>query len=45
MKNALGYILGGLLVVIVLLSTTLFTVDEREKAIVLQLGEIRNFVA
>jgi membrane protease subunit HflC len=44
MKNALGYILGGLLVVIVLLSTTLFTVDEREKAIVLQLGEIRDVV-
>lgn len=44
MKNALGFILGGLLVVIILLSSTLFTVDEREKAIVLQLGEIRDVV-
>ena len=44
MRNALGFIVGGLLIVIVLASTALYTVDEREKAIVLQLGEIREVV-
>lgn len=44
MRSALGYVAIGIAVLIVLISSTAFTVDEREKAIVLQLGEIREVV-
>jgi membrane protease subunit HflC len=45
MKGGVGAILGVLVVAAVVGSLSLFTVDERESAIVLQLGEIRHVVA
>ena len=44
MKIGLGAILGGILVLAVLASLSLFTVDQREHAIVLQFGEIREVI-
>ncbi|MBX6392395.1 MAG: protease modulator HflC, partial [Burkholderiales bacterium] len=44
MRNALGIVVGVLLVLIVLVSSTMYTVDQRQTAIVLQLGEIRDVV-
>src|SRR5690606_24888954 len=44
MRNAMGFVVGGLLILIILASTAMYTVDERQKAIVLQLGEIRKVV-
>jgi len=40
----MGFVVGGLLILIILASTAMYTVDERQKAIVLQLGEIRKVV-
>jgi len=40
MRNSFGFILIGLVLVLVLTTASLFVVDERENAIVLQLGEI-----
>lgn len=45
MRNTLGFIAGAVVLVIIVASATLFTVDERQKAIVLQLGEIREVIA
>jgi membrane protease subunit HflC len=45
MKLGLGAIVGGILVLAVLASLSLFTVDQREHAIVLQFGEIKEIVA
>lgn len=43
-SNRLSVILGSLLVVIVLISVSVFTVDQRENAIVLQLGEVKEII-
>jgi membrane protease subunit HflC len=45
MRGSLGAILGVLVVAAVVGSLSLFTVDQRESAIVFQLGEIRSVVA
>jgi membrane protease subunit HflC len=45
MKAGLGALIGALLVAAVLASLSLFTVDQRESAIVFQLGEIKHVVA
>jgi membrane protease subunit HflC len=44
MKFGLGAIVGGLIVLAVLATLSLFTVDQRENAIVLQFGEIREII-
>ncbi len=44
MNARIGPILAGVAVVFVLLSMSLFTVDQRQKALVFQLGEIKEFV-
>jgi membrane protease subunit HflC len=44
MRASIGLIIVGLLVAAVLASLTLFTVDQRESAIVLQFGEIRQVI-
>jgi membrane protease subunit HflC len=45
MKRSLGAFLGTLVVATVVASLALFTVDQRESAIVFQLGEIKSVVA
>ncbi len=45
MNNRLGIILAGALALVVLASMSLFTVDQRERAIVFQLGEVREVIA
>jgi membrane protease subunit HflC len=45
MRSGLGALIGTLLVAAVLASLTLFTVDQREYAIVFQLGEIKEVIA
>jgi membrane protease subunit HflC len=45
MKGSIGAILGVLIVAAVVGSLSLFTVDERESAIVFQLGEIRHVIS
>jgi membrane protease subunit HflC len=45
MKGSLGAFLGTLVVATVIASLALFTVDQRESAIVFQLGEIKSVVA
>jgi membrane protease subunit HflC len=45
MRTGLGAIIGALLVAAVLASLALFTVDQREHAIVFQLGEIKEVIA
>jgi membrane protease subunit HflC len=45
MKGSLGAILGVLIVAAVVASLALFTVDQRESAIVFQLGEIKHIVS
>jgi membrane protease subunit HflC len=45
MKGGVGAILGVLVVAAVVASLSLFTVDQRESAIVFQLGEIKHVVA
>ena len=42
--RALGPILAAAIVVLVLASSTLFTVDQRQNAIVFQLGEVKDVV-
>ena len=44
MRTGLGAIIGVLLVAAVLASLALFTVDQRENAIVFQLGEIKEVI-
>jgi membrane protease subunit HflC len=44
MKAGLGAFIGALLVAAVLASLALFTVDQRESAIVFQLGEIKEVI-
>ena len=42
--RALGPIIAGLIVVLLLVSGTLYTVDQRQNAIVFQLGEVKDVV-
>jgi membrane protease subunit HflC len=42
--KALGPILAGALAILVLASSTLFTVDQRQNAIVFQLGEVKDVI-
>lgn len=44
MKEKLPPLLGSIILAIVLASTSLFTVDQRQYAIVFQLGEVRNVI-
>ncbi|WP_374339825.1 protease modulator HflC [Methyloversatilis sp.] len=44
MKEKLPLLLGGIVLAVVLASTSLFTVDQRQYAIVFQLGEVRNVI-
>ena len=44
MNNRLGIVLAGALAVIVLASMSMFTVDQRERAIVFQLGEVKQVI-
>ena len=44
MNNRLGIALAGALAVVVLASMSLFTVDQRERAIVFQLGEVKEVI-
>ncbi|EGK72929.1 MAG: protease modulator HflC [Methyloversatilis sp.] len=44
MKEKLPLILGGLILAAILASTSLFTVDQRQYAIVFQLGEVRKVI-
>jgi len=42
MNNRIGIVLAGVLAVVVLASMAFFTVDQRERAIVFQLGEVKE---
>src|SRR5665811_1567253 len=44
MNNRLGIALAGALAVMLLASMSLFTVDQRERAIVFQLGEVKEVI-
>ena len=44
MSNRMGAILAAVLAVFVLANMTLFTVDQRERAIVFQLGEVKEVI-
>lgn len=44
MKEKLPLLLGSIILAIVLASTSLFTVDQRQYAIVFQLGEVRTVI-
>ena len=44
MNNRMGIVLAGVLAAVVLASMTLFTVDQRERAIVFQLGEVKDVI-
>lgn len=44
MKERLPLVLGALVLALVLASTSLFTVDQRQYAIVFQLGEVRTVI-
>jgi len=44
MKTGLGVVLAAVIAVLVLASMSLFTVDQRERAIVFQLGEIKEVI-
>jgi membrane protease subunit HflC len=44
MKEKLPLLLGSIILAIVLASTSLFTVDQRQYAIVFQLGEVRSVI-
>jgi len=44
MNNRVGAILSGLVAVFVLASMSMFTVDQRERAIIFQLGEIKDLI-
>jgi membrane protease subunit HflC len=45
MNSRMGSVLAVILVVFVLANMTLFTVDQRERAIVFQLGEVKEVIA
>jgi membrane protease subunit HflC len=45
MRIGLGLVVGGLVAAVVVASLALFTVDQRENAIVFQLGEIKAIIA
>ena len=44
MRRVLGPIVAGLIVVLLLVSGTLYTVDQRQNGIVFQLGEVKDVV-
>jgi modulator of FtsH protease HflC len=44
MKEKLPLLAGGLLLALIVASTSLFTVDQRQYAIVFQLGEVRSVI-
>ncbi|HEY5291879.1 MAG TPA: protease modulator HflC [Burkholderiales bacterium] len=44
MNNRLGIALAGVFAVVLLASMSLFTVDQRERAIVFQLGEVKEVI-
>ncbi len=44
MNNRIGIVLAGVLAAVVLASMSLFTVDQRENAIVFQLGEVKEVI-
>ncbi|TAK73010.1 MAG: protease modulator HflC [Betaproteobacteria bacterium] len=44
MNNRLGIALAGVLAVVVVANMSLFTVDQRERAIVFQLGEVKEVI-
>jgi membrane protease subunit HflC len=44
MNNRMGVVLAGVLALLVLASMTMFTVDQRERAIVFQLGEVTEVI-
>lgn len=44
MNNRMGILLAGVLAAVVLMSMALFTVDQRERAIVFQLGEMKEVI-
>ncbi len=44
MKEKLPLLVGGLLLALIVASTSLFTVDQRQYAIVFQLGEVRSVI-
>jgi membrane protease subunit HflC len=44
MNNRIGAALAGVLAVVLLASLSLFTVDQRERAIVFQLGEVKEVI-
>jgi modulator of FtsH protease HflC len=44
MNNRIVAVLAGVLVVVMLASTSMFTVDQRERAIVFQLGEVKQVI-
>ena len=44
MNNRVGAILSGLVALFVLASMSMFTVDQRERAIIFQLGEIKDLI-
>lgn len=44
MNNRIGIVLAGVVAAVVLASMALFTVDQRERAIVFQLGEVKEVI-
>src|SRR5450759_5241701 len=44
MNNRMAIVLAGVLAAVVLASMSLFTVDQRERAIVFQLGEVKEVI-
>lgn len=44
MKNRIGIALAGVLALLVVLSLSAFTVDQRQRAIIFQLGEIKDLI-
>jgi modulator of FtsH protease HflC len=43
-KNRIGMASGGILAVLIVLSMSAFTVDQRQRAIIFQLGEIKDLI-
>ena len=43
-SNRLSAVLGGVLMVLVMISVSVFTVDQRENAIIFQLGEVKEVI-
>jgi membrane protease subunit HflC len=44
MNNRIGIMIAGVLAVVILASLSMFTVDQRERAIVFQLGEVKEVI-